>query len=181
MLALTQPLTSAVRMGALMGGLALALGVAATPAGAVSKSKALQLPGGAGTLTANVWRESGDGERSGNALIWEWQVSAAYEGGQKVKRIRATWYSQASLRNAASISMGVGIDGVSASSSDSWSNTASRKKYWENTNGAKSSSERSNLTVGPRKHYKDDSIYTEVRGRVKVSGDKRQFTIASAV
>ncbi|MFT4034609.1 MAG: hypothetical protein QM679_03425 [Patulibacter sp.] len=77
--------------------------------------------------------------------------------------------------------MSSGVDAVSASWSSEWQQVSSKWKYWQNTNGAIESSERSNIVVKPHKHYEADSIATESRARVKVKGDKREFVINAAV
>ena len=42
-------------------------------------SQTLTLPSGEGSLTANVWRLT-FASQTGNALTWNWQVSAVYSG-----------------------------------------------------------------------------------------------------
>jgi hypothetical protein len=63
------------------------------------------VPGG--RLECHVWREN-SGRVSGNSIGWEYQVAAKYIGSDAVKEIRTAWVGKASLRNSASISVGIG-------------------------------------------------------------------------
>lgn len=167
---------------ALAAGLAVASTVAlAGPAAAASQAKPLTLPGSLGTLTSNVWRTSGDGYISGNTRQWDYQVSAVYSGNYTVQRIRTTWYAQASLRSSASINLGISGSGVTVGSSSTWQNVRTPSKYWENSNGAKSSSWRSNIVEGPSIHYLSGTIYAVNTASVKLSADTRTFSITAGV
>jgi len=143
-------------------------------------SQTLTLPGGEGTLTANVWR-SFYASQTGNALTWEWQVSAVYAGSRSVEWIRTQWYSQADLRNGASISMGISGDSASASYSSSWQTVRTPTKYWTNNNGAKESDYRGNLVIGPAVDYRQGSIVTVNTASVKLAGDPKTYTISAGV
>ncbi len=146
----------------------------------ISASQALALPGGEGTLTANVWRSSYVSQ-TGNALTWDWQVSAVYAGPRSVEWIRTQWYSQADLRNGASISMGLSGDSASASYSSSWQAVRTAPKYWTNNNGAKESDYRGNLVIGPAVDYRQGSIVTVNTASVKLAGDPKIYTISAGV
>lgn len=143
-------------------------------------SQTLTLPGGEGTLTANVWRSS-YASQTGHALTWDWQVSAVYAGSRSVEWIRTQWYSQADLRNGASISMGVSGDLASASYSSSWQTVRTVAKYWTNNNGAKESDYRGNLVIGPAVDYRKDSVVTVNTASVKLAGDPKIYTINAGV
>ncbi|MBF8378643.1 hypothetical protein IW967_12335 [Alicyclobacillus mali] len=143
-------------------------------------SQTLTLPGAEGTLTANVWRSSYVAQ-TGNALTWDWQVSAVYAGPRSVEWIRTQWYSQADLRNGASISMGVSGDSASASYSSSWQTVRTPSKYWTNNNGAKESDYRGNLVIGPAVDYRQGSIVTVNTASVKLAGDPKTYTISAGV
>lgn len=156
---------------------ALAMVGATTPAFATAQAKHLTTP--YGTLTSNTWRTTGNGSVSGNTRQWDYQVSAAYDGGSSVERIRTTWHAQASLRNSASMDLGISGSGVTVGSSSSWENVRTPDKYWENTNGAKSASYRSNIVEGPAKHYLSGTIFSTNTALLKVRGDARTFQITA--
>jgi hypothetical protein len=151
----------------------------ASPALAVSQAKGLSTP--YGTLTSNVWRQTGNGSVSGNTRQWDYQVSAVYSGNYTVERIRTTWYAQASLRSSASMNLGISSSGVTVGSSSSWQNARTPSKYWENTNGSKSSSYRSNIVEGPAIHYLNGTIFTVNTALLKIRGDARIFQINAGV
>ncbi len=120
-------------------------------------------------------------ETSGNSYKWDYQVSAKYSGSKTVERIRTTWQSSADLRNSASISMGVSADGVEAGASSSWQSKTTKAKYWENSNGAKTSSWRSNIVVSPSRNYRSYTIATTNTAKVKLKGDKKTYEISASV
>lgn len=146
---------------------------------AISDSDSLRIPGGQGTLTSNVWR--GWRSSSGNTYKWDYLVSAKYSGSEKVERIRTTWRSSADLRNSASISMGVSADGASAGASSSWQSERTKSKYWENSNGAKTSSWRSNIVVSPSRNYRSGTISTTNTAKVKLKSDRKTYEISASV
>ena len=155
-----------------------------TPVFAANQSKTKNLPDGRkeyGQLISNAWRSSGDGKRSGNTLQWDYQVSAEYKGSKTVERIRTTWQGSASLRNSASISLGVSGSGASAGASSSWQTIKTVSKYWENTNGAKTSCWRSNMYVTPAIDYRSSTISIANTALVKLSCDARTFEITASV
>ncbi len=151
-----------------------------TPAMASSQAKSQTLPGGLGKITSNAWRTTGDGSLSGNTRQWDYQVSAVYEGSQTVQRIRATWWGGASLRNGASISLGLSGSGVSVGFGSNWQYVETVHKYWENTNGAKTSSWRSNMIVAPEGDYRNSTIFIANEALVKVKNDARTFQITAS-
>ncbi len=163
-------------MVVLAAAVCLVLGTA-TAADASSQAVPMKLPGGQGTVISNAWRTTGNGNVSGNTRQWDYQVSAQYSGARKVQRIRTTWWGGASIKNSASFSIGVGTSGVTYARGSSWSNTTTPKKYWENTNGAKSSSWRSNMLIAPQQYYLSNTIYIANQALVKVSTDSRTFQI----
>lgn len=148
--------------------------VAPCSASAVSQAKSLNLPSGYGKLTSNAWR--GGQRASGNTYQWDYQVSAVYTGSKKVKSIRATWVGSASLRNSASISLGCG-DSVSVGAGSSWQYKNTVSKYWVNTNGAKTSSYRSNMYVTPSRDYRSNTISIANTAKVEIKGDPRSWSI----
>lgn len=156
------------------------VGSLAAPAWATSDSKSLTLPGGQGTITSNAWRTTGNGSISGNTRQWEYQVSAVYSGTKTVQRIRATWWAGAALRTSASLNLGLSNSGVTVGSSSTWTHVTTPEKYWENTNGAKSSSWRTNMFVAPEQHYLSNTIWIANRALVKVSTDARTFEITAS-
>lgn len=119
-------------------------------------------------------------ETAGNTYQWDYQVSAVYSGKNAVSSIRTTWRGSASLRNSASISLGVSNSGVSAGASSSWQNINTVTKYWENTNGAKESSCRSNMVVTPRKDYRSGTVSIINTARVKLSKDAKPYEISAS-
>lgn len=149
-------------------------------ASATKDTDYLNLPGGQGKITSNAWRTTGNGDESGNARKWDYQVSAVYTGSKTIQRIRATWWGSASLRNGATFSLGISGSGVTVSAGSTWKTINTKKKYWENTNGAKSSSWRSNMVVNPGKDYRKDTITIRNDALVKVKTDTRTFQISAA-
>ena len=141
-----------------------------------SDDSSLSVPGG--TLTSNVWRQS-VGTNSGNTIKWDFQVSAVYSGTGTVERIRTTWKGSASLRSSAEISLGVDLStgGVSAGSGSSWQTVTTPTKFWENSNGAKTSDYRSNLIVGPSKDYRTNTAYIQNTALVKIKGYAKTYEI----
>ena len=130
---------------------------------------------GYGKLIVNVWRTTTPTE-SGNTLQWDYQVSSVYKGKKKVKEIRTTWYCSADLRKSASISLSIGPGAVSASAGTSWQTVKTESHYWSNTNGAKSSSYRSDVCVGPKKNYEKDSICTFNTGKLQLKIGKKSYS-----
>lgn len=168
------------RMVATVSTAALLLGASMAGASATKDTESLNLPGGQGKITSNAWRTTGNGSVSGNTRKWDYQVSAVYSGSKTVQRIRSTWWGGASLRNGASFSLGISGSGVTVSSGSTWTHITTKKKYWENTNGAKSSSWRSNMVIAPSKDYRSDTIYIANTALVKVKTDTRTFQISAS-
>lgn len=145
-----------------------------------AQAKPFTIPGGQGTLTANAWRQTNE-TTSGNTLQWDYQVSAVYSGSKTVESIRTSWYGGASLKNSASISLGVNASGATVSASSSWQYITTPVKYWENSNGAKSSDYRSNMTVSPKADYRADTISLTNTAKVKLAGDPKPYEITASV
>lgn len=135
------------------------------------------IPGGKGTLTSNAWRSS-VGSEVGHTLQWDYQVSAVYSGNYQVESIRTTWQGSASLRNSASISLGLG-DTVQIGASSSWANCNTVTKYYENSNGAKSSDYGSNMIVTPAIDYRWGTISIINTAKVKLKGDPKPYSISA--
>lgn len=144
-----------------------------------SNSNYLTIPSGKGKITSNAWRSSSP-TTSGNTYQWNYQVSAVYSGSKTVSSIRTTWKGSASLRNSASINLGVSASGVSAGASASWQNVSTVTKYWENTNGSKEASYRSNMVVSPKTDYREDTISIVSTASVKLSGDAKSYQITAS-
>ena len=145
-----------------------------------AQGKNLKIPGGKGTLTSNAWRSTRESS-VGNTYQWDYQVSAVYSGNKKVESIKTSWYGKASLRNSASINLGLSNSGATVGASSSWKNTTTPVKYWENTNGSKSSDYRSNIIVSPRKDYRSNTISLMNTARVKLKGDPKPYVVSSGV
>lgn len=145
-----------------------------------AQGKNFKIPGRKGTLTSNAWRSTR--ERSvGNTYQWDYQVSAVYSGNKKVESIKTSWYGKASLRNSASINLGLSNSGMTAGASSSWKNITTPVKYWENNNDSKSSDYRSNLIVSPSKDYRSNTISLMNTARVKLKGDPKPYVVSSGV
>lgn len=144
-----------------------------------SQAKVYTIPGSKGTLTSNAWRSTYY-TISGNTYQWDYQVSAVYDGTYTVERIRTSWQGSASLRNSASISLGLG-DSVSASASSTWQYTTTVVKYWENSNGATMSWYSSNMYVTPSIDYRDSTISIANTALVKLQGDPMPYQITASV
>lgn len=142
-------------------------------------SKSYIIPGRKGTLISNAWRSTA-ATSAGNTYQWDYQVSAVYSGNYAVSSIRTTWRGSASLRNSASINLGISNSGVSAGGGSSWQNVNTVTKYWENTNGAKNASYRSNMIVTPKKDYRSGTISITNTARVKLSRDAKPYEISAS-
>ena len=142
-------------------------------------SKSYTIPGGQGTLTSNAWRSTTP-DLSGNTYQWDYQVSAVYTGSKTVSSIRTTWKGSASLKNSASISLGISGSGANAGGSSAWQNVSTVAKYWENSNGAKESSYRSNMVVTPRADYRSGTISITNTARVVLKGDAKPYEITAS-
>lgn len=151
-------------------------GQESTPMPLISNAKSYTIPGGKGKITSNVWRSTNP-KSSGNTYQWDYQISAVYSGKNAVSSIRTTWRGSASLRNSASINLGISNSGGSAGAGSSWQNVNTVTKYWENTNGAKESSYRSNMVVTPKKDYRSNTISLTNTARVKLSKDAKPYEI----
>lgn len=145
-----------------------------------AQGKNYNIPGNKGTLTANAWRSSSPSV-SGNTYQWDYQVSATYSGQLAVESIRTTWQGGASLRNSASISLGISDSQVSVGAGSGWQYVNTPVKYWENYNGSKSSDYRSNLVVSPSRDYRSNTISLKNTARVKLKGDPKPYEITAAV
>lgn len=119
------------------------------------------------TLTSNVWRST-VGKRAGNTIQWDYQVSAVYSGYRNVKKIRTTFKGSASLRSSASINLGISSTSANAGSGSSWQYIDTVEKYWENSNGSKSSSYRSNIVIAPACDYRIGTISVTNVARVEL-------------
>lgn len=144
-----------------------------------SNSRTYNIPGNKGKLTSNAWRSRLNS--SGNTYQCDYQVSSEYSGDHTVESIRATWQGSASLRNSASISLGVSGDGASAGASSSWSTVKTVAKYWENSNGSKNSSYRSNMVISPSVDYRSNTVSIVNTARVKLKGDEKPYEISASV
>lgn len=146
---------------------------------AASQAKKLSLPSGYGTLTSNAWRSYLT--TSGNTYQFDYQTSAVYSGNKKVEWIKTSWEASASLRNSASMSIGISADGVSASTSSTWQNV-SKSSYWQNSNGAKGAySTRRNAVIKPRGDYKSGTVAIQNEAKIKIKGDARTWAINASV
>ncbi len=138
------------------------------------------IPGGKGTLYSNSWRSTSP-TSSGNIYKWDYQVSAVYEGDRAVEWIRTTWQGSASLRNSASISLGISDSEVSVGASSSWQTANTVSKYWENTKGQKIADYGSNMIVTPSKDYRTGTISIANTAKVKLVDDAKTYEITSGV
>ncbi|MCD4838344.1 MULTISPECIES: hypothetical protein [Neobacillus] len=148
-------------------------------ADAASQAKTLTLPSSYGTLTSNAWRSGLTS--SGNTYQFEYQTSAVYSGSKTVEWIKTSWETCASLRNSASMSIGVSGDGVSASASSSWQNICA-SAYWQNSNGSKGAySNRRNAVIKPKSDYRSGTVSIQNEAKVKLKGDARSWAINASV
>jgi hypothetical protein len=152
-----------------------------TSAHAISQEKALILPADKGRLEARVWRQSGNGTISGNTLQWDYKVTAYYSGPKSVDWIQVNWYGGASLRNGASVSIGVGRDGASVGASSSWQQGRTETLHWTNTQGQTISDYSQTMVVAPRQDYQTDSIYTVSIAKLKLIGDAKVYATSASV
>lgn len=145
---------------------------------AASNYKPLTIPGGKGKITSNVWKSGLT--KSGNTYLFDYQVSAVYSGTYSVSEIRTTFTVGASLRNSATMNIGVESGGASAGSGSSWQNV-SKTAYWANTKGQKTSSWRSNASIAPHIDYRSGTYYVKNTARVKLTSDKKPYEITISV
>lgn len=143
---------------------------------AASDREPANAPGG--KLYSNAWRSPLTS--SGNTYKFEYQVSAEYSGSKTVEYIRTSWKTCASLRNSASISIGVSAGEVSAGSSSSWQNTC-QSANWTNSNGSKTASWRSNAVITPRADYRSNTVSIQNTARVKIKGYAQPTDITASV
>jgi len=155
--------------------------LAPTSAQAISQEKALILPADKGRLEARVWRQTGNGTISGNTLQWDYKVTAYYSGPKAVDWIQVNWYGGASLRNGASVSIGVGRDGVSVGGSSSWQQGRTEMLHWTNTRGQHIADYSQTMVVAPRQDYQRDSIYTVSIAKLKLMGDAKVYATTASV
>lgn len=146
---------------------------------AATDTSSYSISGKKGKITSNAWR-SNYPSSSGNTGKYSYQVSAVYSGSKKVTEIKTTFRTGASLRNSASLNIGTSSGGASAGASSSWQ-TVAKTAYWSNTNGAKSSSWRSNATFAPYRDYRNNTIFIMNTARVKLSGDKKPYEITASI
>jgi hypothetical protein len=146
-------------VGAVAFGLLIGL---AGPSHAINDSESGSVPGG-GTLTSNAWR--GSQQTSGDTYKWDYQVSAVYNGKQKVTKVQTIWTVGACMSNSSSFTIGVQADGFTVGSGSSWT-CGSVTAHWTNTNGATTSSWRSTAVAAPAKYYKSGSIWEKNVARV---------------
>jgi hypothetical protein len=85
------------------------------------------------------------------------------------------------MRYSASLSLGISNSGGSVGASSSWQSVKTVAKYWENSNGAKSSSWASNMIATPKKDYRPNTISIQNTALVKLSCDTRTFEISAGV
>ncbi len=146
----------------------------------ISQAKTLNISNNRGTLTSNTWRQTIHSS-SGNTYQWDYQVSAVYNGNVIVESIKTEWYASASLRNSASIDLGTSGSGITVGSSSSWTNIKTPIKYWENTNGAKTSDYRANVIITPKRDYRQSTISVINTAKVKLYRDTKTHYISSGV
>ncbi|MCA1322355.1 hypothetical protein LC085_20970 [Bacillus tianshenii] len=170
------------KLSIIVTSMSLAFGIFSFSGGqvsAASDSNYVNMPSGYGKLTSNAWRSSLT--TSGNTYQFEYQTSAVYSGTKSVDWIKTTWEACASLRNSASMSIGISADGVSAGSSSSWQNVC-QSAYWQNSNGAKGAySERRNAVIKPRADYRTGTVSIQNEAKVKVVGDARSWSVNASV
>lgn len=131
-----------------------------------------------GRLESHVWRDNG--KISGNTYQWSYQVAAKYFGNNQVSVIKTSWTISCSMRSGGNFSIGVNSGGVSAGSGSAWQ-TLSKSAYWENSNGAKESSFKSNIVVSPAIDYRSGTISVINEARVTLVGDAKPYIVSAGV
>jgi hypothetical protein len=126
-----------------------------------------------GTIECHVWRDNLDVE-SGNTVQWEYQVAAKYFGNKTVTEIETRWYGRASLRNSATISVGIG-NPSHAMLGSSWDPVETREQRWVNTRGQTESSFRDNLVISPKQDYRENTVGVTNHASVIVYGDGKPY------
>ena len=155
--------------------------LAPATAHAVSQERTLVLPNGKGRLEARVWRQTGNGTASGNTLQWDYKVAAYCSGTRTVDWIRVVWYGGASLRNGASVSIGISRDGAEVGTGSTWQQGRTETLRWTNTKGQHIADYGQTMVVAPRQDYQSDSIYTVAIAKVKLIGDAKVYAISASV
>ncbi|MEI5909709.1 hypothetical protein WAK64_22215 [Bacillus spongiae] len=147
-------------------------------ASAASDSETLTLPSGYGTLKSDAWR--GSLTTSGNTYKFDYQTSAVYSGSYNVEYIKTTWEVCASLRNSATMSIGISSTGVTAGAGSTWQNKCD-SAYWQNSNGATGAySERRNAVIKPSVDYRSGTVSLQNEAKLKIKGDARSWTVNAA-
>ncbi|GFN31238.1 hypothetical protein [Paenibacillus xylaniclasticus] len=154
-------------------------GLAAASVSAASQEKTLTLPDSYGKLTSNAWRSSLT--ISGNTLQFDYMTSAVYDGTKTVDWIKTSWEVCSSLRNSASMSIGISADGVQAGVSSSWQNVC-QSAYWQNSNGAKGAySNQRNAVIKPSADYRSGTVSIQNEAKLKIKGDARTWAYNASV
>ncbi len=85
------------------------------------------------------------------------------------------------MRSGASISLGLSGSSVNAGASSTWQTVSTPIRHWENTNGATTSSWRTNAIVHPAGDYRSNTFAMFNTAWVRVQGDTRTFDISASV
>jgi len=152
---------------------------AAATVNAESQEKTLTLPDSYGKLTSNAWRSSLS--VSGNTYQFDYMTSAVYDGTKSVEYIKTSWEVCSSLRNSASMSIGISADGVEAGSGSSWQNVC-QSAYWQNSNGATGAySNQRNAVIKPSADYRSGTVSIQNEAKLKIKGDARTWAYNASV
>lgn len=113
-------------------------------------------------------------------MEWDYTGRASIKNSPNSGTLKLTIKGQASLRKSASISIGVGVDSVSASVSSSWeivSSTYSQTKSVTKKSAEQSTSDTSNLIVAPRADYNNNTACITVTASIKYSNSSKTYKI----
>ena len=120
------------------------------------------------------------GSHMSNGMEWDYTGRASIKNSPNSGTLKLTIKGQASLRKSASISIGVGVDSVSASVSSSWeivSSTYSQTKSVTKKSAEQSTSDTSNLIVAPREDYNNNTACITVTASIKYSNSSKTYKI----
>ena len=104
------------------------------------------------------------------AKEWDYTGRATIKDASKAGTLKLTIKGQASLKTSGSLTIGVGVDSVSAGSSGAWCtvhDSYSQTKAISKKSGKQSISDTSNLTVAPKKHYQNGTACITATALVK--------------
>lgn len=123
------------------------------------------------------------GSNLSNGKAWDYTGRASITDAPDAGTLKLTITGQATMKTSASMSIGAGIEEVSASASGSWQTmktSYSQTKSIKKQSKKQSTSDTSNLVVTPRKYYDTNTACITVSSRVKFkNGTNKWYRIST--